>query len=314
MPRPIRIDCENAYYHVSNKGAGHRNIFIETRHYLTFLTLLEELSYYHQISCLGYAFDASQFELLLFVTQKNLSPFMKDLTSRYAQYFNHERQSDGPIFKGRFKSVLIQEPDYLLKVHRYIISNNQSEYNNAGTFFTQKKRPAEWINSTQILNQFTSIEEYTHYLKAGIDQETKQFFTQKQRKPIYGSPKLINHIKQSMQDQGQNTDAINKQFKPNITRLITLLAHAFSVTPDHLTTVHKGPIKNEINIIRGAAMTLCRDIGKYPLKEIAHAFGQIHFSTVSVNITQFRKLMQQNSKFEAHFCQVRDTLKVSLNT
>lgn len=314
MPRPIRIDVENTYYHVTNKGAGHRNIFNESHNYLTFLAQLEELAYYHHISCLGYAFDSTQFELLLFVPEKNLSAFMKDLSSRYAQYFNHTRKSDGPIFKGRFKSVCIQEPDYLLKVHHYIVLNNQSEFNNSGTLFLHKKNPPQWIDTTHILKHFPSKESYTQFINAGIDTQTDQFFTQKKRKPIYGSPELIQQIKQNMQDNGEDTHAINRQFKPDISQLITLLADAFSVTVPNLTTVHKGPIKNEINIIRGAAMTLCRDIGKYPLKEIAQAFGNIHFSTVSINITQFRKLMQQNSTFQDHFFQVRDTLKKNLNT
>ena len=47
MPRPERIEFEDAYYHVMNRGrdGGRRNLFFSKEYYETFLqTLAEPLS------------------------------------------------------------------------------------------------------------------------------------------------------------------------------------------------------------------------------------------------------------------------------
>jgi putative transposase len=42
MSRPIRINFENAYYHVMNRGRGHQTIFHGDDYYQSFLACLEE--------------------------------------------------------------------------------------------------------------------------------------------------------------------------------------------------------------------------------------------------------------------------------
>ena len=42
MPRPIRIEYEDAYYHVMNRGAGRRAIFHGEDYYNAFIQTLGE--------------------------------------------------------------------------------------------------------------------------------------------------------------------------------------------------------------------------------------------------------------------------------
>jgi len=42
MPRPLRIEYPNAWYHVMNRGAGRRKIFRNDNHRKIFLSCLEE--------------------------------------------------------------------------------------------------------------------------------------------------------------------------------------------------------------------------------------------------------------------------------
>lgn len=44
MPRPLRIEFENACYHVMNRGAGHKKIYKTTLHRNKFIELLGEAS------------------------------------------------------------------------------------------------------------------------------------------------------------------------------------------------------------------------------------------------------------------------------
>ncbi|MCH7697133.1 MAG: hypothetical protein IIB73_12785 [Proteobacteria bacterium] len=42
MPRPLRMEYENAYYHVMNRGRGRQQIFPGEPYYQAFLTSLSE--------------------------------------------------------------------------------------------------------------------------------------------------------------------------------------------------------------------------------------------------------------------------------
>ena len=42
MPRPLRIEYENAYYHVMNRGRDRQNIFHDDEYYEAFLLSLSE--------------------------------------------------------------------------------------------------------------------------------------------------------------------------------------------------------------------------------------------------------------------------------
>ena len=49
-------------------------------------------------------------------TKGNLSRVMRHINGVYTQYFNRMNDSDGPLFKGRFKAVLIEQGAALLKL------------------------------------------------------------------------------------------------------------------------------------------------------------------------------------------------------
>ncbi len=48
---------------------------------------------------------------------------MHNINSKYAKYYNLKMGRRGPVFKGRYTSVLIQDESYLLELVRYIHNN-----------------------------------------------------------------------------------------------------------------------------------------------------------------------------------------------
>jgi hypothetical protein len=65
----------------------------------------------------------NHFHLLLSCPEAGLSEAMQSLQFRYAQWFNHRYDRDGPLFRGRFTSVLVQTDEQLATVGRYIHRN-----------------------------------------------------------------------------------------------------------------------------------------------------------------------------------------------
>ncbi len=60
----------------------------------------------------------NHYHLLLHTPNNNLSRAMRHLNGLYTQRFNKEQKRDGPLFRGRYKSILMYADHYLLQLSR----------------------------------------------------------------------------------------------------------------------------------------------------------------------------------------------------
>ena len=123
MPRPIRIQYEHAHYHVMNRGRARQTIFHGTGYYEDFLTTLEECHRRFDAQIHAYCLMSNHYHLLVETPRANLDRIMRHLNGVYTQRYNRRKRSDGPLFRGRYKAILVDEDAYLLQVGRYIHRN-----------------------------------------------------------------------------------------------------------------------------------------------------------------------------------------------
>ena len=123
MPRPPRIQYENAFYHVMNRGRGRRWIFHSKAYYEAFLQTLEESHDRFDAIFHAYCLMGNHYHLLVETPQANLDRIMRHINGVYTQRYNRLKRTDGPLFRGRYKSILIDADAYLLQVGRYIHRN-----------------------------------------------------------------------------------------------------------------------------------------------------------------------------------------------
>jgi len=123
MARPIRIEYENAYYHVMNRGRGHQAIFKNDHYYHAFIDTLSEASERFDLVVHGYCLMGNHYHLLLQTPHANLGRVMRHINGVYTQRYNRLKKTDGPLFRGRYKAILIEEDAYLLRLSRYIHRN-----------------------------------------------------------------------------------------------------------------------------------------------------------------------------------------------
>lgn len=74
MPRPLRIQFENAWYHVMNRGAGRSKIFKNNSHRLIFLNLLAECQQMFNVEIHAFCLMDNHYHLLI-STPNVLLPF-----------------------------------------------------------------------------------------------------------------------------------------------------------------------------------------------------------------------------------------------
>ena len=123
MPRPLRIEYENAYYHVMNRGRGRQRIFHDKNYFEAFLKTLEEAHQRFGIEILCYCLMSNHYHLLVKTPEANLGRAMRHINGLYTQRYNRLKQTDGSLFRGRYKAILVEEDSYQLQLSRYIHRN-----------------------------------------------------------------------------------------------------------------------------------------------------------------------------------------------
>lgn len=112
MPRKPRLEYEHAFYHVMNRGRRGEMIFHDEKYYQIFIDLLKGVN-----ECFGcmihcYCLMGNHYHLLLETPHANLSRIMRHINGVYTQAYNRLKNTDGSLFRGRFKSILVDKEAY----------------------------------------------------------------------------------------------------------------------------------------------------------------------------------------------------------
>jgi hypothetical protein len=104
---------------------------------------------------------------------------MQHLSSRFTQAVNRYRQRDGPLFKGRFRSIAVTDDAQLAKVSQYIHLNPVEAglvakpedwgWSSAGAYLGLADKP-EWLFTDVVFEMLGTTDPqaaYAQYLRDG---------------------------------------------------------------------------------------------------------------------------------------------------
>jgi REP element-mobilizing transposase RayT len=123
MGRAPRADPDDGWHHVMNRGIARQPVFFTAKDGEEFEHLLATGSSRFDVELHAYCLMTNHFHLLLHCPRGGLSGFMQLVGARYTRELNERRHQDGPIFRGRFRSVHISDDRQLAAVGRYIHRN-----------------------------------------------------------------------------------------------------------------------------------------------------------------------------------------------
>jgi len=123
MARPLRIEFEEAVYHVTSRGNARSDIYLSDDDREMFLTVLAYVVERCGWSCHAYCLMDNHYHLMIETPQANLSRGMGLLNGMYTQRFNRAHNRVGHVFQGRFKSIVVEKQSYLLELCRYVVLN-----------------------------------------------------------------------------------------------------------------------------------------------------------------------------------------------
>lgn len=123
MSRPLRLEFEDALYHVTFRGDRREPIFEDDLDRLAFLNVVEQGLTRFDSEVFAYCLMGNHYHVVLQTHQPNLSRLMRHINGVYTQAYNRRQRKVGHLFQGRFKAVLVDVDAYLLEVCRYVDLN-----------------------------------------------------------------------------------------------------------------------------------------------------------------------------------------------
>ncbi|OED44050.1 hypothetical protein AB833_02465 [Chromatiales bacterium (ex Bugula neritina AB1)] len=106
-----------------NRGRGRQTIFHDPEYCSAFLQTLKEVHKRFDAQIRAYCLMGNHYHFLVGTPRANLDRIMRHIIGIYTQRYNRLKGTDGPLFRGRYKSILVDEDAYLLQVGRYIHRN-----------------------------------------------------------------------------------------------------------------------------------------------------------------------------------------------
>jgi len=302
MPRPLRIEYENAWYHVMNRGANYQNIFLTNEHKELFFKLIEETCNDYKIEIHSYCLMNNHYHLLVRTPFANLGRAMRHLNGVYTLKFNKIEKRDGSLFRGRYKAIIIEKEDYLLQVSRYIHLNplnakicgelSNFSWSSYKAFSGLVKKPA-WLNTTIILNYFDTNENYIKFIKEGNNIEVENFYNKPSISTILGSHQFKKNLLEDIDDQKRCSSAADfnrVNFKPSIETIIQITIKFFGSHYDAVKNSKRG----KRNLVRMVAMYLARRLGMLKYNEIAEYFTCISVDGVASAISRCEQILEND--------------------
>ena len=127
----------------------------------------------------------------------------------YTQRYNSRNGCDGTLFRGRYKSILVDEDAYLLGLIRYIhrnplragIINKLKDYPwSSHKAYISKSDKWEWLHKNFILNMFSEdsksqVATYERFVSKEEPEEIIKNYSKTNMPSIMGSEKFIKRVK-----------------------------------------------------------------------------------------------------------------------
>ena len=270
------------------------------------MNLLQETTDAWNVRISAYCLMPNHYHMLINTPDGNISRAMRHVNGVYTQRFNSRHNYDGPLFRGRYKSILVSGNAYLLQLIRYIHRNplkagitdklNAYSWSSHKAFLSVSKK-WDWLYKGYILdildhNKKRQTAAYRRFI-ATEDSELTNIVDRKRWPSMLGPKDFIDWVKTSYRDLKDKDEFQQKEDLSVATATILSSVCAFyNVEHDDLFSTKRGYFNEPTNV----AIYLIRRLRRDNLSEIGNIFQVKKYSTISSSITRLKLLMTKDSK------------------
>ncbi len=319
MSRPLRIEYSDAWYHIMNRGRRGERIFSKSKDYESFIELLQEAVDLWDVRISAYCLMSNHYHLLIQTPLSNISRCMRHINGVYTQRYNRSHKCDGQLFKGRYKSILVDQDNYLLELVRYIHRNplrvgmvkNLSQYTwSSHLGYVSKAKKWDWLHKDFILTMLSSNKRkdkqaYLNFMAKDDSEELIELFEKKKLPSILGSEDFISWVRErffSRKRHHQIPDSA--QLAPELNDIITAVCRVYGIEDRILLQTRRGTLNEPRNV----AIYLSRMLRKDGLVMISKNFNMAGYSSASSAIERVRKKLSTDKKLRKRIDQSKQNI------
>ncbi len=305
-----------------NRGRRGDDIFSGPQECKLFVALLKEAVALWDVKISAYCLMSNHYHLLLQTPNGNLSRCMRHLNGVYTQRYNRLHGYDGSIFRGRFKSILVEEDAYQLELVRYIHRNplragmvqalEEYPWSSHPGYLTGAHK-WDWLNKDFILSLLTEKrnkrQRYRQFMLTEEPAEITAIFAKEKLPPFLGSEHFLSWVKETF-----FTRKIDRQvpqsvhLAPTRQEILREICRLYDVDEHHLITVRRGQ-KNEA---RNVAIYLCRVLRNDTLRDIGQAFGMTGYSPAGSAVERVRRELSKDRTLQKKIESIKESLLLCL--
>ncbi len=310
MSRPLRIEWEGGFYHITARGNEKRPIFRIEGDFLRFIDRIERMYERYGVVIHAYVLMTNHYHLLLETPRGNLSTALHDLNTAYTNYFNRRHDRVGHLFQGRYRSIVVEKDAYLLELSRYIHLNpvragivkkpDAYRWSSYPSYLSSGSFP-EWLRREDVLEQMDTNpvkgrRKYRKFVEEGLRREIRDPLTAVMGWIALGGETFWEEVKNRVQGlQGQDEVPVLREIrrKTEAGEIVEKVASFYGIPADRITRLEH-PLHHGTQV----AMYLTRKKTDLSLNEIAAIFGKRHYTAVSAAFRRVEAKRERDRGFD----------------
>jgi putative transposase len=260
----------------------------------------------------------NHYHLLLRTPRGNLSRAMRHLNGVYTQRYNRIQKTDGPLYRGRYKAILIDVDAYLLNVSRYIHRNpiearivrraERYPWSSYSAYIGKSKAPL-WLcmkDTLGMIGQRNRQQRYQTFVEEGIDEDTAAFYQKKKQAPILGRESFIARKTNAIAGNIEQPESRRRAKEIALDTIVEGVVQVFQVEREEIFHTPRG--RGQENHARSAALYVSRKTAGLPLTNIAEYFGLGHYGSVSGANSRFEARMADDKQLLSKVMRLNKTI------
>lgn len=213
--RRPRVEIKGGVYHVIQRGNNREYIFRKSKDKKYLLELVKDYKEVSNFDLLGFVIMDNHYHMIVKPLNARLQDIMHRINNKYSKYYNRQNERTGHVFENRYKSIFVNDQNYLLSLLRYVHQNpikakmceRVKDYPWSSDVFYRRNRLGGLVDIDFILNRYSrdrgeAIKAYQKFMDADKLEEEGMF----ERVSVIGanetSQKYVQPIleKQSLDD------------------------------------------------------------------------------------------------------------------
>ena len=305
-----------------NRGRRGESVFLDKPDYAMFVELLKEVVDMYKVRVAAYCLIPNHYHLLIQTPGGDLARCMRHLNGIYTQRFNRAHHFDGQLFRGRYKSILVDGDSYLLELVRYIHRNpleaglvrelNKYVWSSHKGYLSNAKK-WNWLHKSFILSFFAKdrkegIKTYRKFVTKETPEEINRIFSQSKFPSMLGSESFVNRMKETFFHKKRHDEIPeSRKLAPEAEKIKKTICNAYGIEESSLFSSRRGVLNEPRNV----AIFLLRRLRGEKLNDIGRQFGISKYSSVSSVIEKMKREMSTDRRLRMKVKNIEKTLSNS---